>query len=187
MNELEYRTAAPLQVRHAERTIDLIAVPYDEPADVERRGRLVVESIAPGAFAGVHGDVTVRRTHDPERPLGMVRRFYPNDPRGLRAELRISRTAEGDEVLELADDGLLAASVGYYVLPGGEEWSTDRQTVKVTRAQLDHIALTGAPAYQGARVLAVRSQDPTPPRSPTPNLDALRLEVLTEQFGTWRR
>jgi HK97 family phage prohead protease len=181
---IEYRTASAVEVRHAQRTIDLIAVPYNEDTQVLRRGRFVTESIDPGAFSGVHGDVTVNRTHDPEQPLGRVVSLHPNDPRGLRAELRIARTATGDEVLELADDGLLSPSVGFTpLLPGGEEWTPDRSRVRVTRAKLVHIAMTGDPAYRGARVLSVRSADELPAPVATPNLDRIRLELLAERPG----
>jgi len=184
IEHVEYRTASTtLEVRHAQRMIDLIAVPYDEPTEVLRRGRWVTESVDPQAFAGVHGDVTVNRSHDLENPLGRVAAFHPGDPRGLRAELRISRTSSGDDVLELAADGLLSPSIGFSPLPGGEEWTHDRSRVRVTRAKLVHIALTGDPAYKGARVLAVRSADETPTRVPTPNLDRIRLEILASRAG----
>ena len=133
-------------------------MPYNEPTEVVIRGRWVTETIAPSAFTGVHGDVTVNRAHDREQPLGKVIALHPEDPRGrARAELRISRTVAGDDMLELAADGLMAASVGYEVLAGGEQWSIDQRSRTVTRARLDHIGLTGDPAYKGAKVLAVRS------------------------------
>jgi HK97 family phage prohead protease len=183
-DQLEYRTATDLTVRHAQRMIDLIAVPYNEPVEVMRRARWVTESVDPDAFTGVHGDVTVNRAHDLESPLGRVTALHPKDPRGLRAELRISRTSAGDDVLELADDGLLSASIGFMPLPGGEEWSADRSAVKVLRAKLFHIALTGDPAYKGAKVLAVRTNpDEVPVRLPTPHLDRLRLEMLAHSAG----
>lgn len=185
MNDgIQYRTADTLEVRHAQRIIDLIAVPYNEPTDVLRRGRWVTESVDPQAFTGVHGDVTVNRAHDLESPLGRVAAFHPNDPRGLRAELRISRTASGDDVLELAADGLLAPSIGFQ--SEAEDWSADRSTVRVTRAKLVHIALTGDPAYKGAKVLAVRSQSGEEGERtaiPTPNLDRIRLEMLAARTG----
>ena len=183
MTELMIRTAATLEVRHAQRTIDLIAVPYNEPTEVLRRGRWVTETVSPEAFTGVHGAVSVNRAHDLESPLGWVRSFHPNDPRGLLAELKISKTSAGDDVLELAADGLLSPSVGFMVLPGGEEWSQDRGAVRVTRAQLAHIAMTGDPAYKGAKVLAVRSADTPPAPAATPNLDRIRLMMLAEQSG----
>jgi HK97 family phage prohead protease len=184
MNEIQYRTASSLEVRHAERVIDMIAVPYDEEAEVMRRDRWVSESIDPDAFTGVAGDVTVNRAHNVESPLGRVTAFHPKDPRGLRTELRISRTRDGDDVLELADDGLLHPSIGFQVL--GENWSEDRNTVRVTRAKLVHIALTGDPAYKGAKVLAVRTSDAgggADVRTATPNLDLIRLSILADTAG----
>jgi HK97 family phage prohead protease len=181
LGPIEYRSATTLEIRHAQRMIDMIAVPYNEPTQVLRRGRLVTEEFDPLAFNGVDGDVTVNRAHDLEHPLGRVTSFHPNDPRGLRVELRISKTSGGDEVLELADDGLLAPSVGFAALPGGEQWTADRRSVRVTRAKLFHIGLTGDPAYKGAKVLAVRSDHEPVERVSTPNLDRLRLEMLVER------
>jgi len=186
----ERKAGATLGVRFPERVIDLIAVPYDEEAVVVIGGRAVRERVAAGAFAGVTGDVVVNRAHDRERPLGKVVKFHPGDPRGLRTELRISDTSEGRDILALADDGLLSASIGFAPLPGGEEWSADRSSVTVTRAVLGHIALTGDPAYTGARVLAVRgnmlgnaTSDLGGLRTPTPILDRILLERRLEAVG----
>jgi HK97 family phage prohead protease len=179
--DIQYRTASTVGVDYADRIIELIAVPYNETTDVMRRGRLVAESVDPQAFIGAKGQVTteiitVNRAHDLERPIGKVRDLHPNDLRGLRSELKISKGTGGDEALELANDGLLFASVGFESI--GEQWSTDRSTVKVTKARLVHIALTGNPAYPGAKVLAVRSGDETPTqRVLTPNLDRILLEL----------
>ena len=180
---LEYRTAATLEVRHAQRTIDLIAVPYNEPCEVNRRGRWVTEVVDPGAFVGVAGDVTVNRAHDLESPVGRVAKFHPNDPRGLRTEVRISRTAAGDDVLELAADGLLRPSIGFAPLPGGERWNASRTSVTITRARLAHIAMTGDAAYAGAKVLDVRAAAAPPAPIVTPNLDRIRLERLAATAG----
>lgn len=191
MGELEYRTTTAVEVRHAERIIDLIAAPYGEAAQVflRRVGKWVGERFAPTAFVGVAGDVFVNRAHDTERPIGRVVKFHPNDPRGLRTELRISKTSEGNDVLELADDGLLSASVGFTVPDGGEQWNADRTERTIVRARLAHIALTGDPAYTGAKVLAVRSAvgavepvDVSPPVA-TPILDRIRLERMLASSG----
>lgn len=174
-----------LAVRHPERVIDLIAVPYDEEARVLYRGRWVVETVAPGAFAGVHSPVKVNQAHDYERPIGRVVKFHPNDPRGLRTELRIVATATGDEVLELAAEDLLGASVGFAALPGGEQYTYDRSRRRITGAVLDHIALTGDPAYLGAKVLAVRSMvEPPSGRTATPLLDQLLAERRLAAFAS---
>jgi uncharacterized protein len=181
--ELEYRRAGTLEVRHPERTIDIIAVPYDEETRVLHRGRWIFETVAPGSFSGISNEVRVNRAHDLERPLGRVVRLHPNDPRGLRAEIRVAKTAGGDEVLELAADELLGASVGFAPLPGGESYSADRTRRRITKAFLGHIALTGDPAYEGAKVLAVRTDDGEPARVATPNLDRIRFEILAERSG----
>ena len=185
MSEIEIRTAQLIGVRHPERIIDLIAVPYDEEARVRHQGRLIVETVAPGAFAGVSSPVKVNMAHDYERPIGRVAAFHPNDLRGLRTEVRVVNTRDGDDVLELAAEDLLSASVGFMPLAGGEQYTNDRARRRITRAMLDHIALTGDPAYQGAKVLAVRAGagDERPAAVATPNLDRIRLERLAAGAG----
>jgi HK97 family phage prohead protease len=185
MSDIEYRKASTVDVRHEQRIIDLIAAPYGEKAEVflRRQQRWVVEEFDPGAFNGVSGNVLVNRAHDPERPVGRVVKFHPGDPRGLRSEIRVARTVEGDEMLELADERLLWASVGFTVPAGGERWSADRRSRLITKAVVEQIALTGDPAYKGAQVLDVRASDGKPERQPTPNLDRLRLESLIERAG----
>jgi hypothetical protein len=68
------------------------------------------------------------------------------------------------------------------MLPGGERWTVDRRS-RTTKAWLDHIALTGAPAYESAKVLAVRSAPRGASGSATPNLDEV-LAWLLDLSGT---
>ena len=191
--ELEYRTASNIEVRHAERIIDMIAAPYGEKAEVflRRQQKWIIEEFAPGAFTGVTGTPQVNRSHDTERPVGRVVKFHPGDPRGLRTEIRVAKTTEGNDILELADEGLLSASVAFTIPAGGEQWAADRRSRVVTKAAVEHIALTGDPAYVGAQVLAVRSAtgDFVPGvledtgRSSTPNLDRILLERRAAAAG----
>lgn len=180
---LEYRKAVTVEVRHPERVIDVLAVPYDEETRVMYRGRWITETIAPGAFSGVRERIVVNRGHDTEQPIGRVVRIHPNDPRGLRAEVKISNTRDGDDVLELAADELLGASIGFAPLAGGEEYSPDRTRRRVTKAFLAHIAMVGEPAYAGAKVLAVRAADPPPAAGATPNLDRILSERRLAALG----
>lgn len=180
---IEYRRAVTVEVRHPERVIEVIAVPYDEETRVMYRGRWIVETVAPGAFNGVTGDIRVNRGHDTEQPVGRVVRLHPNDPRGLRADVKISRTRDGDDVLELAADDLLGASIGFAPLQGGEEYSPDRTRRRIVKAFLAHIAMVGEPAYQGAKVLAVRAADPPPPSPATPLLDQILSERRLAGLG----
>lgn len=191
--ELYLRRAATLDVRHPERIIDLIAVPYDEEARVPWRGRMITESVAPGAFTGINrGPINVNREHDRTQPVGRAVGVHPNDPRGLRLELRIAKTASGDEVLELADEELLGASVGMGpILPGGERYLDGGARRRITKAFVDHVAMTGDRAYDGARVLAVRSSSAAlaqgqlveAPGAPTPLLDAILAERRLREYG----
>lgn len=185
---LEYRKAGAMSVRHPERIIELVAVPYDEEALVPYRGRYIRETIAPGAFDGVErraNRVKVNLAHDVEAVLGRAVALHPERPQGLVAELRISRTPKGDDMLELAADGAIDASVGFAPMPGGESYNAERTVRRITRAYLGHIALTGDPAYEGANVLAVRSAAAVTPVvvAPTPNLDRLALERLARAHG----
>ena len=135
-------------------------LPWGVSARVVDQGRLVTETFQRGALAGT----------DPARiPLTAT---HPRDnqtlPIGVTVELeeradaawgawRVSKTALGDEVLELARDGVpLGLSVGFHEVPGGNSWSPDRRRVVRTRAALDHVAVVRVPAYQGAGVVGVR-------------------------------
>lgn len=173
---LEYRAAtAQLSVDFAERTIDLLAMPYDTDAAVMVHGRPVLESCAPGAFDGCErraNRLKVNRDHDLTRTVGRAAALHPRADLGLVAELRIARTALGDETLGLAADQALEASVGFAVMRGGEQWLEQRSRRRLTRCFLDHIALVPEGAYEG-RVLSVRAHEPAEPveRVLTPNLD----------------
>lgn len=181
---VEFRSVTDMEVRFAERTIELLLMPYDFEAAVMVHGRPVLESLAPGAFTGVEkraNRVKVNRDHDLARTVGRAFALHPSRAEGLVGELRIARTPLGDETLGLAEDDALEASVGFAVMPGGEKWTDGRSRRRVSRAFLDHVAMVPEGAYEG-RVLAVRSAAvtvDTAVRVPTPNLD----EVLAWMSG----
>ena len=162
LRPLETRSAELVDVRGPERIVEIIAAPYDVDAPIQRNGRWLVESFAPDAFRGIEqrpNRVKVNRDHDVARTCGRAVALHPSRAEGLVAELRISKTALGDETLELAADGVLDASVGFRPWhQGGEIWSENRTRRRVARAFLGHIALVPDPAYEGANVLDVRSQ-----------------------------
>lgn len=183
---VELRTAPLEAVAYPDRTIDLIAVPYDQWTLVECRGRVVEESVAPGAFGAVkqrQRKFLVNLEHNPERWVGTVVDLRTDDPAGLRARLRVRRGTEGDQALNDAADGLLGASIGMAVGPDGQTWERNRR--RIHKAFLDHIALTAQPAYVGAEIVDVRSH-PSVQRtasSATPNLDKILAERRTEAYG----
>jgi HK97 family phage prohead protease len=184
---IELRRAPVTAVRFPDRVVELVAVPYDEWTPVEHRGQIIEESFAPGAFE--HVDRRAHRflvnwEHDLAKVVGKVAALWPDRPEGLFAELRIRRGADGDQVLEDADDNMLGGSVGFGVLPENQQWE-GRTRRRILKAYLDHIALTFTPAYAGAAVTAVRSAAaPAPERPATPNLDRIRVERLAAQYSS---
>jgi HK97 family phage prohead protease len=184
---IEIRSATIEAVDYPDRTLSLIVAPYDEWAEVEHKGRIVEESIAPGAFGAVRNRARkflVNMEHDPARWVGTVLDLEPDDPKGMQARIKIRRSAEGDQALNDAADELLGASIGMAVAPRDETIEGHRRRIR--KAFLDHIALTATPAYLGAQVLEVRSARPvvvTPPAtSPTPNLDQVLAERREREY-----
>jgi phage head maturation protease len=191
---IECRSVPVQDVRFADRIITVTAAPYDVETVVPYRGRMVRESFAPGSFDGVErraARVKVFRDHPPPTgPVGRAAALHPSRKEGLVAELKISKTPLGDETLELADDGVLDASVGFAIMSNGEQWLENRALRRVTRAFLDHIALPPQGQYdEAAGVLSVRRRElvtPGAPRVSTPNLDAWRLEQVTRRLNGGR-
>src|SRR4029077_20872715 len=74
MNELMVRSVAEYGVDYPKRTIELVVMPYDTETVVDQPyGRMVFESVAPGAFSGIQRRVDrirVNRDHDIERTIG---------------------------------------------------------------------------------------------------------------------
>lgn len=158
---LLYRAAGEItDVSWPERTLEVVAHPYNAEAIVEWQGRMVAESCDPGAYNGIQRRaerIWVCRDHDRARTVGRTRALHPERDEGLVATLQLSRTPLAEETLALASDGVLHASVGFKPLE--HSWSRDRRQVRLTKCWLQHIALTPEPAYEGADVLSVRHGD----------------------------
>jgi phage head maturation protease len=158
------RSYLNLQLRVREdgdgRTLVGPVLPWNVEARVVDRGREVVETFERGALVDVDParvPLTARHPRDAETlPIGRTVELEDRTDAAWGAWL-VSRTALGDEVLELARDGVpLGLSVGFMEVPGGSRW-LGRSRVVRTRAALDHVAIVRVPAYAGAGVVGVRA------------------------------
>ncbi len=167
MSEIQHRSFQ-INLEHRAsgdgRTISGIAVPYD----VEQRisGQLV-EVFRKGAFADVVRApfrVKLLRGHDAKAmPLGRATMLKETD-QGLYAEMRVSQTRAGDEVLELIKDGALdQLSIGFMPLKNRKR---DDGVIERIKAHLAEISLVTFGAYgELATVSGVRdTEEPTAPR-----------------------
>lgn len=161
---IEFRSASIVTdtVDFAERTIEIIVVPYEQETAgpvLGPDGRLRPELVERGAFDGIErsgADVTVNRDHDHTRTVGKVVEYRTDDPEGFVAKIFVSKTPLGDETLQLAADRVLKASVGQLVRRSDQVVRNGVRRIR--RAFVDHIALLPNPAYTGAKVLAVRQE-----------------------------
>jgi len=187
MSEQEFwrREAQLVGVSFPGRMIEMVVMPYETPARVPWEGRMVSETIARGAFHGIErraNRVRVNRDHNLERTVGRAMAFHPSRDEGLVAEVRIANTDLGNETLELAADGCLDASAGFLPMGDGAMRWEGPDAYRITRAWLGHIALTPQPAYEDAKVLAVRAGVALV--SDTPNLDRVREWLLADRAGS---
>lgn len=180
---VQIRSAVAIQgVDFPDRTIEIVAVPYETETIVPEHpdgSKLIRELVERGAFDGIeqrNGKIAVNREHQRMLTFGKVVEWEPAYETGLRALVKASRTPLGDESLQLADDGILKASVGM-VFRRSDALVRDGLR-RVRRAFMDHLALTVDPAYAGTDVLRVASADEVRQALSTPNLDA----VLTDPF-----
>ena len=196
---IHWRMASDVDVRVRQREIDVLAVPYNESAQVwdaiERRS--YQEQISPEAFKVEKrrpNQVKVLRDHEGQRLIGSCRAIHPNRDDGLHATMKIAPTELGEESLVLAESGDIHVSIGFIPDFAHDQWNSDRSAVTRHSCTLLEISLVPFPAYEGADVLAVRSGMASIERvadvavaevsaasaMPTPNLDQLLLEMMID-------
>ena len=160
MSEVLLRNSTLTDVDASKRQIDLIAVPWDQEARVFWRDDWWTEVFKRGAFEGIEqraGDVRVNREHIKGKTVGKIEAFDPNHADGLWARVKVVKGPTGDEVLNLAEDDMISASVGYKASkPTDVQIDKPARRRTVLNAWLDHLGLVEDPAYDGARVLTVR-------------------------------
>jgi HK97 family phage prohead protease len=144
------------------RTLCGIACPFGRMAEIRDAGGSYNEVIHRGAFARTIAErgperVKVLSQHDGRsNPIGRAS-LLREDPAGLYAEMRISKTQAGDEALELIRDGALdGLSIGF--TPVTSDHDHARNLVHRHEVKLHEISTVTWPAYETARVAHVRWQ-----------------------------
>lgn len=189
---VELRSSVITDIDVRQRLIDVVAVPWNQEADVVWHGDIWREVFVRGAFDGIEehaGRVRVNREHQRGNTIGKVVQFTNADA-GLLARTKIAETPLGDETLALAEEDMISASLGYRVnKPSDVQVNRRNRMRRVIRAFVDHLAMVEAPAFAGAQVLAVRAEPSglqvveQTPRLPTPALD----EVMNDEVFAWAR
>lgn len=104
--------------------------------------------------------------HDRRQLIGRATRLQ-NTSKGLKATFKIARGPDGDRALALAEDGVLDGmsievefddSAG----DGWRPWGRDESVNEVFQGALAMVALTGAPAFEDARVQRVMAAKEEP-------------------------
>lgn len=185
-------------VDFGQRIITVLAVPYEQPTQVPFHQEMWTEVFSRSAFNGIESQTRkIPATtslsipapdHIGARLVGRVLSSDPYRESGLVSEVKISRTADGDETLELASDEALFPSIGFMIKNPKFDQELDRytKTRRVNRAFLDHLAFVGQPAYSGAKVLAMRAdgsvgEEDQTPFTPTPRMD----EFMNDPVLRW--
>jgi|SRR5215211_7714745 len=163
-----------IEVRGDGRTVHGLAAPFDQVAEVSDGGYRYSEVFRPGAFARTIRERTAVKLLASHRadllPVGRTS-LLKEDRAGLVVEGRVSKTTLGDEVIELIRDGALDAfSVGFTPV---RERTADDGTVERLEVRLREISVVAFPAYDGALIGGVRSDD-----SPLSRDAALRRVAL---------
>lgn len=161
---LERALSQDLHVRTDGRTVFGIAVPFNSPTVVNDGFGPYTEVFNRGSFAKTIQEnadrVKLLVNHDRtgRLPIGRAT-LLREDSAGLYMEARVSKTAGGDEVLELIRDGALDGfSVGFQPVKDRE---VDTRTVERLEVKLNEVSTVAFPAYHDALIAGVRAQHPT--------------------------
>lgn len=188
---IEWRSATVDDVNRRQRVITVIAIPYEEEGEAFYRGEMWREVHHRGAYKGVDlsaGRVPINVEHDPKIQLGKAASIDSDHPSGLLSRMKISDPGEmGERYLALAEDDAVSASVGFYLKSNADQRLNRRMMLReINRAFLDHIALVGQPAYTGAKVLSVASDEQQKTTADLPRLNTPKLDtVLNDEIFQW--
>jgi hypothetical protein len=177
-------------VNFADRIIEVIAIPWDQEAEILWRGEVWREVFDRRAFdeaAKKSVRIPVNREHNRGDTVGRIVNMDSTDPRGLLASVKVARTSRGDDTLQLASEGMLGGSVGYFVKKPSDVLLERRSMLRrVLRAFMEHFSMVESPAFVGAETVAVHDGLTAHPAAGeqsliTPSLD----EWVTDDVLSW--
>jgi HK97 family phage prohead protease len=171
-------TTDTIEIKAAEgeegtRTIDAIAVPYNTFATVSDGTEV---SFLPGSLKFERAP-RVFMFHDATKVIGVVSETV-DTPDAMLASMKLARTSQADDALELAAMGAFSVSVG--VTPTKSTIDAQGRMI-VSEADWQEISLVPTPAFQSATITRVAASAETEPD--TTELTATEVEE-TEQVDT---
>lgn len=136
------------------RTLVGYAAVFNSEADI---GGWWTERIAPGAFSEtISGDIRALVDHDMGRVIGRTRSGtlrLSEDDKGLRCEIDIPNTTDGNDLWELVERGDLSGmSFGFHVTK--QEWdeTVDPPARTIQVVQLIEVSAVAWPAYDDTTI-----------------------------------
>lgn len=153
MTKIEKRTSLEVvEVRAADdgkRTLVGYAAVFNSRTDI---GGWWTEQIAPGAFSEtIKGDVRALVDHDMGRVIGRTKSGtlrLAEDDRGLRVEIDVPNTTDGNDLWELVERGDISGmSFGFHVTK--QEWdeTVDPPLRTIQTVELLEVSAVAFPAY----------------------------------------
>jgi HK97 family phage prohead protease len=151
-DQITYTFAADTAELEEKREISGLAAPYGET--ITHNGRKV--RFEKGMFAGAE-EAHLYFNHEDGLPIGKVFHFEDTDE-GLRIKARIAKTAKGNDVYALLQDGSLDKfSVGFI----GQQFRQDDDVTVWEKVDLHEVSVVPRPAFKSAAIAEVHSADTT--------------------------
>lgn len=153
-DELLTRAIRDPDIKVDERRLDLRLVRWGEVATRTMEG--IHETFVRGAFEGTDASSVVLESQRHDGAVVGVAESIDEREDGAYATFRVARTANGDELLTLASEGVLrGASVVFHPV----KHRNVKGVVERQRVELARVAVLPRGAYPSAQVLSVRSED----------------------------
>ncbi|RVK61872.1 HK97 family phage prohead protease [Sinorhizobium meliloti] len=136
------------------RTLVGYAAVFNSDADI---GGWWTERIAPGAFAeSISGDVRALVDHDMGRVIGRTKSGtlrLSEDSKGLRVEIDIPNTTDGNDLWELVERGDISGmSFGFSVTKQSWDETIDPPTRTIEAVDLFEVSAVAWPAYDDTEI-----------------------------------